>query len=417
MAPQPGQNKTAYAAPGDDTFPALTDGEDFYVSSPDQEVEFDEQNREDAARGPLYNPHPQRPKRPPMNIAQIKSLSNRSSFDGVFVVKGTKPGVARNGAPFLMLEFGDNSGMLTSTLFSDGAAFEDGQSLAVGSVIRVLGETDTYQDRPSPKVSSINPVDPGTLPASTLAGLVETSPLDPDTMHTELKTYIGRITHPRLNAVVTAIMAGVWKEFKVRPAARGWHHAYMHGLLEHTLNVTRHVFDLGTYYRSQGMELDLDLAGAGAVLHDVMKVEEYSAGLAPSVTEAGYLRGHLYSGAQYVRRVSEEMKLDADIIDGLEHIILSHHGKPEHGAVVVPCTPEAWLVHVCDLLDAKMGNIAHVMRKNPGASLVQKTANMEGPLVLNRSALRAARPAREPAAPTPPAKPAKPAKPTKPATE
>ena len=156
-------------------------------------------------------------------------------------------------------------------------------------------------------------------------------------------------------------MEEIGETFRTAPAATFIHHAYRHGLLEHTLHMARACKALLPLYR----EVDPDLAMAGILLHDVGKTIEYEGTLASKRGRRGILQGHVVLGYQLVRKAALRAKLDPDRIERLEHIILSHQGKPEWGAAVMAATPEAVFVSMIDNLDARMGIVQRALRNAP----------------------------------------------------
>jgi 3'-5' exoribonuclease len=110
-------------------------------------------------------------------------------------------------------------------------------------------------------------------------------------------------------------------------------------------------------------EVDADLAMAGVLLHDVGKVIEYEGTLATQRSRKGILQGHVVLGYQLVRKAGLKAKLDADRLERLEHVILSHQGELEYGAAVLAATPEAVFVSMVDNLDARMGMVQRALRQ------------------------------------------------------
>jgi len=133
------------------------------------------------------------------------------------------------------------------------------------------------------------------------------------------------------------------------------HHAYIGGLLEHTLSVTGLAMRIAEHYPS----LDRDLLVAGALLHDLGKIREFSFSSVPfDYTEEGRLVGHLVLGSEMVRKAAENVQeLPSERLDRLIHLVLSHHGRHEFGAPCLPMTTEAILLHHIDDIDAKMNYI------------------------------------------------------------
>ena len=148
--------------------------------------------------------------------------------------------------------------------------------------------------------------------------------------------------------------APTWPRFRIAPAAKRFHQAYRHGLLEHTLSVAEAVSAISATFAG----IDRDVAVAGALLHDIGKLDAYAfTGAAIAMTDAGKLHGEIPLGYYRVRRLIDEIDgFDSATAEAVLHIILSHHGCLEHGSPVVPCTREATLVHFCDNLGGRLGS-------------------------------------------------------------
>jgi 3'-5' exoribonuclease len=140
----------------------------------------------------------------------------------------------------------------------------------------------------------------------------------------------------------------------VAPAAKHYHQAYRHGLLEHCLGVAQAVSAISATFAG----IDRDVAVTGALLHDIGKLEAYTDESENiELTDAGRLDGEIALGYYRVRRAIEEIEdFPPQLARGLGHIILSHHGALEHGSPVVPCTREATLVHMIDNLGGRLGS-------------------------------------------------------------
>ena len=155
----------------------------------------------------------------------------------------------------------------------------------------------------------------------------------------------------------------MFARFREAPAAKVYHQAYRHGLLEHTLSVAQAVSAAAAFFGG----IDRDIAVAGALLHDIGKTEAYNRDpLAIDLTDAGRLQGEIPLGYYMVRRRIEEIpSFDPALAQALLHIILSHHGSLEHGSPVAPCTREAVLVHMIDNLGGRLGSFDRLERQLP----------------------------------------------------
>ena len=198
------------------------------------------------------------------------------------------------------------------------------------------------------------------------------SRFEPQAMYDELVAIAEeRISNDTLRDLVTSILSANRAKLLVLPAARRHHHAYVAGLLEHTLSVTRNAVFLADkydqYYCDMQPPLDKGLVVAGAILHDVGKVRELDhQPTGASYTAAGELIGHILIGRDIVREAAVELDIDAETLLRLEHLIVSHQRLPEWGSPKQPMTPEALLVHYADDVDAKYHMIYAILRDDNG---------------------------------------------------
>ncbi|OHB73258.1 MAG: hypothetical protein A2V70_20075 [Planctomycetes bacterium RBG_13_63_9] len=196
----------------------------------------------------------------------------------------------------------------------------------------------------------------------------------PQEMFDELMAIVReRIGAVPLRRLVETILAVNREALLTCPAARRHHHAFVGGLLEHTLSVTRTCVYLAEkyaeYYPDMQPPLDRDLVVAGAILHDVGKVHELrQQPEGTSYTAEGSLIGHMLLGRDMVRGAAASAEIDADTLLRLEHLIIAHQRLPEWGSPKPPMTPEALIVHYADDLDAKLHMVFAILRddKNPG---------------------------------------------------
>ena len=296
-------------------------------------------------------------------VRDLKALDGAShgrAFASLLVVKKLAPKTASNGNCFFSLELGDRSGSFTCTVFNDSPVFEVLKSAGEGAVVRIEGKVEFYQGRLSPRLAKAVALDENELGApGVLDKLVETPPEDHQLLWQELLTFIERIQNDELRMTVRGVFEEIGETFRWSPAAVAMHHAYRHGLLEHTVHMARACAALLPLYG----EVDADLAIAGVLLHDTGKAIEYEGTLATRRSRRGILQGHVVLGYQLARKHGIKARLDPDRLERLEHIILSHQGEPEWGAAVYAATPEAVFVSMIDNLDAKMGMVQRALRQ------------------------------------------------------
>jgi 3'-5' exoribonuclease len=316
-----------------------------------------------------------------LSVRELKAASASAGrpFQAILIIRRLATKTASNGNPFLNVDLGDRTGSFSCTVFSDNPAFETLKTSAEGSVVRVEGKIDTYQGRFSPKLSRAAVVPEAELAQGEMIdSLVERSPEDPDSMWAELQGLIAGIGRAELKATVQAAFEEMGDRFRCAPAAIAMHHAYRHGLLEHTLHMARAARALLPLYP----EVDPDLAMAGIDLHDAGKTIEYEGKLATRRSRPGVLQGHVVLGYQLVRKAGLRAKLDPERLERLEHIILSHQGELEWGAAAMAATPEAVFVSMIDNLDARMGMVQQALRQAvEGQEFSERVPGLEAPLL------------------------------------
>jgi 3'-5' exoribonuclease len=301
------------------------------------------------------------PPQPTVRDLRAKDTPAGAPFTGAYILRRCASKTASNGNPFLAVEIGDRTGSFNTTLFADHPQFGIIRALAEGSPVRIEGRVDHYNGRLSPKLLKLTPLTEDELAATPgiLENLVETPPENPDALWTEFQSCIDGIAHDELRMTVRGAMQEIGDAFRVSSAAVAMHHAYRHGLLEHTTHMARAARALLPVYP----EVNPDLAMAGILLHDTGKTIEYEGAFSTRRTRKGILQGHVVLGYQIVRKHGLKARLNADLLERLEHIILSHQGEPEWGAAVYAATPEAVFVSMVDNLDAKMGMVQRTLRQ------------------------------------------------------
>jgi 3'-5' exoribonuclease len=320
----------------------------------------------------------------PSSVRELKAVDGAAGrpFASILVLRKLTQKTASNGNPYLGVELGDKTGSFNCTVFSDSPVFELLKGADEGSVVRVEGKVDTYQGRLSPKIARASVVPPDQLTSPEMvANLVETAPEDAGALWRDFESFAASIRVPELRATVQNVTDELGEAFRTAPAASVMHHAYRHGLLEHTVHMARAARALLPLYP----EVDADLAMAGILLHDCGKAVEYEGALATRRGRRGILQGHVILGYQLVRKAAIKARLDPDRVERLEHIILSHQGRLEWGAAVLAATPEAVFVSKVDELDAKMGMVQRAVRNAPeGEEFTERILGLDMPLLLRR---------------------------------
>ncbi len=320
----------------------------------------------------------------PLTVREIKALDRTAgdTFTSVLLIRKLSERPTKTGNSFLSVELGDKTGTFNCNCFSDNPSYEFFKALKEGAVVRIEAKVDYYQNRFSPRLLRAEEINPEQLADSALmANLVETAPEDADKLWTEFQEHIASITHTDLRATVQAVIDEIADSFRTAPAALSMHHAYRHGLLEHTCHMARACKALAPLYP----EIDADLAMAGILLHDTGKVIEYQGALSTARSRRGILQGHVVLGYQLARKAGIKSKLNPDLLERLEHIILSHQGELEWGAAAIAATPEAVFVAKIDDLDAKMGMVQRLLRQaGENDEFSDKHLGLNSPLLLTK---------------------------------
>jgi 3'-5' exoribonuclease len=281
----------------------------------------------------------------------ISDLAEGQQIHDLFLVSRKNLGETKNGKPYLALSLMDRTGEIEARIWNNAAHFD---SLAeTGQIVAIEAQVKAFRDQLQLSISSLAPHqdDEGQL-----GHFIPASKRSVKEMKQELSGIISDISDPHLHQLLTSIFQGeLLKQFSKAPAAKQMHHAYLGGLLEHTLSVAGLAIKLTNHYPT----LDRDLLVASALLHDLGKIREFSFTTVPfDYTSSGRLVGHLVMGSEMVRQQAESVAdFPPERLDQLIHLILSHHGRHEFGAPCLPMTSEAILLHHIDDIDAKMNYI------------------------------------------------------------
>jgi 3'-5' exoribonuclease len=294
-------------------------------------------------------------------VQEIKGIDVNiaAPFRCILILRRKTTKTAKTGNPFLSIELGDSSGSFTTNCFDGSDIFKAFNAAAEGSILRVAGKTEYWQDRFSPKLQAAEVINADEASAEgMMANLIEVPPESEDELWAHILEGLEAIQHLQLKETVKRVLDELGERFRKCPAAVSMHHAYFNGLLEHTTHMCRAARALLPLYP----EVDADLAIAGIILHDMGKLEEYEGEFAAKVSRIGTLQGHVVIGFRIARKAAIQSKLNPDLTERLEHIILSHQGEKAWGAAAMAATPEAVFVSMIDNLDAKMGMVQRVLR-------------------------------------------------------
>ena len=285
----------------------------------------------------------------------ISEIGPNQDIVSTFLVAEKQLRTAKNGTPFLTLKLVDKSGQIAGRIWE--RAEEWAQSIASESVVCVRGRSELYRDELQLQIHDIS-LRP--LHEIDRKDFLPVSPKSVEELLQRLKELTATIKKGTLQRLTKQILsdAHLMEHFKAAPAAKSMHHAYLGGLLEHTVAVTELVSLIAAYYA----DLNRDLLVVGAILHDIGKVDEFVYDWHIDYSHVGRLLGHMVLGVQIldekIRALRNFPREEAVL---LNHLILSHHGEEAMGAVRLPMTREALVLHFADDLDAKMNSVTRIL--------------------------------------------------------
>ncbi len=275
----------------------------------------------------------------------ISELQVNAEVRGWLFAEEVQTRPAKNGRPFRQLRLRDQRGNEIKANQFDLPRIET-RVPQKGKIVLVEGVLEEYQNKTQMKL--------------TRAELDETAPADLfvvgtrrriELLEDHFRKLMNKVHHSGLEALLLdCFTIEVTERFRRWPAAVHHHGAVVGGLLEHTVNVTLIAERLTQLYACNH-----ELVLAGALLHDIGKLEELEEQVGAGFTPAGNMFGHIILGAQYVQEHARQLaELDEATCQDLLHIILAHHGTKEHGSPVCPATIEALIVHQADTAEAKL---------------------------------------------------------------
>ena len=280
----------------------------------------------------------------------VKDIVPNAEAAGIFAVAEASLAQSRNG-PYWRLVLADASGSIEAKIWSPLSA--EICEIAPGCLAQVEGRASLFRSSVQLAVEKFRPLDAAEAARVDQTAFLPSSPYPLDAMYDELLSLCREeFSHKPWRKLVFAVLEdeGLAPLFRISPAAKSVHHAYAGGLLEHTLGV----FKVCRGMADQYPELDRQALLAGALFHDLGKIREFSGGFANDYTTEGRLLGHLMLGVEMLAPFLARSGLEPGLAEHLRHLILSHHGELEFGAVRQPQTPEALALHYADNIDAKL---------------------------------------------------------------
>ncbi len=287
-------------------------------------------------------------------MTYLKDIVNEGGyFSGPLLVKSCEKGVANNGNDYLTVVFQDVTGSVSAKKWT--VEDNDLSVIIPGKIVDVTGDIFKYKGHPQMKIESVsstpsNKYDPNDFFLS--------CPIKDEELFKDVSDIIELIEDEDLKALTKSLLNRYSDKYMTYPAAVSVHHAYRCGIVYHSVSIAKDTIKICERYPS----LNRDYLLAGALLHDLGKTKEMAGVIAPGYTFEGNLLGHISIGAMMVQEEGVKLGTPDDKLTILVHLILSHHGQAEYGSPVLPQTPEAYVLHVLDDLDAKMNIIENALK-------------------------------------------------------
>lgn len=283
-----------------------------------------------------------------MKTVYIKDIKSGEKISGSFLVTEKNIAFSQKGAPYLNIRLKDKTGEVDGKIWENAVEWD--KLFNKGDIIQANGGAVSYKSTVQLSITGLRKIDEADI------DLTEYLPVakgDIDLMFADVMVFIEQIKTPCLKALLYLFFHDekITALFKKAPAAKGFHHVYIGGLLEHTLSVIRLLDQINNHY--QGINRDLLITGG--ILHDIGKIYEYSYDSIFDYSDQGRLIGHIVIGIEMLdAKIAKIGDFPELLAMELRHLILSHHGTQEFGSPKRPKTLEALIVHFIDDLDAKV---------------------------------------------------------------
>ena len=286
----------------------------------------------------------------------VNELEDGTEIDKVLLVREVERRPKRNGeGDYLRLALGDRTGAVACMVWEEIGRHE--RLARAGEAVHVEGRY-TVHPRFGPQISlrGLREPEPGSYEIDDLR---DGPAQGVERLEGQLRELLKTVRQTHLRELLERVLgegSPLWERYRQAPAAKRYHQAYRHGLLEHSLSVAEAVSATSATFAG----IDRDVAVTGALLHDIGKLDAYAeqgGDGSIELTDAGRLQGEIALGYHRVRCLIEEIEgFPEGLAQAIVHIVLSHHGSLEHGSPVVPCTREAMLVHMIDNLGGRLGS-------------------------------------------------------------
>jgi 3'-5' exoribonuclease len=299
---------------------------------------------------------------PSGKLAPIAQLEEGSAGWAFFLCTRKESRTSRQGGRYVHVVLQDASGSIAGRIPEEVERLQG--AFEAGEFVRAQARADRHNQRLELIIEHIRRIQPeqDRIDGFAAADCVRTAPRSEEEMWRELQALIARVGNADLRRLLEAVIARHGDRLRVWPAALTVHHAYRGGLLEHVLKVAEVGAAVAVAYGG-----DADFVIAGAILHDIGKLEELEYDLATTYSLEGNLLGHITIGVRMLHETAARLgDFPPDVLVRLAHLIVSHHGSRDLGSPVEPMTVEAFILSAVDDLDATLHQVRRHIAEGSG---------------------------------------------------
>ncbi len=268
-----------------------------------------------------------------------------SVFGELFAVKNYKKTATRNNRPYIDITLSDKTGFIKGKIWSDD--MPNCETVEEADVVSVSASIEDFNGAPQAKITNMSKVD-----KYDLTDFQPSTDKDIEKMFDEITDAASKIKNPQLQKLLQEFLSDKDTVEKFKRGAGGYtvHHDYLGGLLDHTTEMLSYVPAIAKTHS----KINKDILTTGVILHDIGKVHEYEVSTSIVITPKLKLLGHIFMGAEMVKRYGEKAGVEEKLLDEILHMILAHQGRIEFGSPVLPKTPEAMVLYRLDDMSAKL---------------------------------------------------------------
>lgn len=292
-----------------------------------------------------------------------------SSFEGFLLVKNVSKGTTSNGKPFLTLILVDKTGEIEAKIWD--ATLEDETMFVPEKIVKITGRITEFRGMRQLTIQAIRPQQQ--TDGVNVQDFIQTAPIPKEQLMEKINETIFEIQNPNIQRIVRAFVEKYREELLTYPAAVSNHHEYVSGLAHHIVGMLELARNIQELYP----QLNKDLLYAGVILHDLGKIKELSGLVTTTYTLKGQLLGHIPIMIEEIGDMAKELNIEGEEVLILQHLILSHHHKPEWGSPKPPLVQEAEVLHYIDMIDARLNMLNRYLENTEKGEFTERIFAMD----------------------------------------